>query len=332
MECAVITTYRCNARCQMCNSWKNPTKPEEEFAPEILRKIPSGMVRLNVTGGEPTIRKDIIKIFNILRPKAKKLELSTNGYFIKRLVEIGKRLPDIRIRISVEGLPKLNDELRGIKNGFDRALRCILELKSLGLKDIGFAIVISDNNIHDLKYLYQLSSALGVEFSQSAMHNSFYFFKQDNKIESIDIIEQKMKEFVKELLMSKRKNLRLRIKDWFRAYINAGLLRYMQGKERVIPCYAADESFFVDPWGKVLACNGSETPWVMGDLKTQGFEEIWHSKQAEQVRELVGNCKRNCWMAGSSVPAMRKNLLKPVSWVMKNKVKLLFGREIDEEI
>ena len=46
MECAVITTYRCNARCRMCNSWKNPTRPEEEFSPEILKKIPGNMVRL----------------------------------------------------------------------------------------------------------------------------------------------------------------------------------------------------------------------------------------------------------------------------------------------
>jgi len=332
MECAVITTYRCNARCQMCEIWKHPTKPSEEFNPAILEKIPQGMIRLNVTGGEPTLRKDIMEILEILRPKAQKLELSTNGYFTKQLVEIGKEFPDIRIRISVEGLPKLNNELRGLKDGFDRALRGILELKSLGLKDIGFAIVISDKNINDLKYLYQLVTSLDVEFSQSSMHNSFYFFKQDNKIESTDIIEQKMKEFIKDLLMSKRKNLRLRTKDWFRAYINAGLLRYMQGRERVIPCYAGFDSFFVDPWGKVLACNGSPEPWIMGDLNTQAFEEIWHSEKAEKVRKLVKNCKQGCWMAGSSVPAMRKNLWKPVSWVMKNKVKLLFGREIDAEI
>jgi len=265
-------------------------------------------------------------------PKAKKLELSTNGYYTKKLVEIGKKFPNIRIRISIEGLPRLNDELRGIKNGFDHALRSILELKSLGLKDIGFAIVISDRNIQDLKYLYELSVFLGIEFSQSTLHNSFYFFKHDNKVEDIHSLEQGMKEFIKSLLMSKRKNLRLRIKDWFRAYINAGLLRYIQGRRRAIPCYAGFESFFVDPWGRVLACNGSPTPWVMGDLKNQEFDEIWNSEQAERVRELVRNCNRNCWMAGSSVPAMRKNILKPFLWVMNNKINLYLKREINEEI
>ncbi len=332
MECAVITTYRCNARCQMCNSWANPTKPGEEFSPEILNKIPRGMKRLNVTGGEPTIRKDIIKILEILNTKTEKLELSTNGYYTAKLIEIGKKFPNIRIRISVEGLPRLNDELRGIKNGFDHALRSILELRALGLKDIGFAIVVSDRNIYDLSYLYHLCCSLDLEFSQSTMHNSFYFFKHDNKIENLDIIVEKIQIFIKDLLTSKRKNLKLRIKDWFRAYINAGLLRYTRGQERAIPCYAGTESFFIDPGGRMLACNGSAEPWIMGDLNVQEFEEIWNSKQAESIRELVKNCKRNCWMTGSSVPAMRRNIWKPFLWVVSQKMNLLMGKKINAEI
>ncbi len=316
----------------MCRSWENPTRIEDEFRPEILKKIPPGMVRLNVTGGEPTIRKDIMDVLEILKTKAQKLELSTNGYFTDRLVDIGKRFPEIRIRISTEGLPRTNDELRGLKHGFDRALKGILELKSLGLKDIGFAIVISDKNIDDLINLYRLCSELNIEFSQCTLHNSFYFFKDDNKIENPDIIDGKMREFIRALLESKRRNTKLRIKDWFRAYINAGLLRYIQGKDRTIPCYAGTESFFVDPHGRVLACNGSAEPWVMGDLKTQAFDEIWHSVQADKARELVRNCQRNCWMTGSSVPAMRKNIWKPLWWVAKNKINLCLKGSMNGEI
>ena len=28
---SLITTFRCNAKCNMCNIWKNQTKPEEEI-------------------------------------------------------------------------------------------------------------------------------------------------------------------------------------------------------------------------------------------------------------------------------------------------------------
>ena len=30
----VIVTYRCNARCSMCNRYKAPSKPEEEITLE----------------------------------------------------------------------------------------------------------------------------------------------------------------------------------------------------------------------------------------------------------------------------------------------------------
>lgn len=328
MECAVITTYRCNAKCQMCHTWKYPSKVAEEFNSQILAKLPTGMKRLNITGGEPLLRKDLIDIVSILKKKTTRLEISTNGYFTDRIIEIAKMSPDITIRISIEGLPQRNDILRGIPNGFDHALRTLLKLKSLGIKDIGFAIVISQHNISELLELYALSSSLDVEFSQSTMHNSFYFHKNDNKIENLELIDKIMKDFITKLLKSKRKNLKLRIKDWFRAYINMGLLGYMKGQTRLIPCGAGTDSFLVDPWGKIIACNGSPEPWVMGNLNTQDFDEIWHSEKAEKIRELVKNCKQNCWMTGTSVPAMRKKILLPTKWVLRNKLRLKFGKDI----
>lgn len=312
----------------MCNAWNNPTLPSQEFNPEILEKIPKGMKRLNITGGEPFLRKDIEKIVSILYKKTNRLEISTNGFFTDKIIEIAKKFPHTTFRISVEGLPKLNDELRGIKDGFDHALRSLLRLKALGIKDIGLAIVISHKNIYDLLELYELTSGLEVEFSQSTMHNSFYFHKLDNKIENIELIREYMKQFIKKLLSSKRKNVKMRIKDWFRGYINMGLLRYMEGLSRPIPCCAGTDSFFLDPYGKILACNGSDEPWIMGDLNTQEFDEIWRSEQAKKARELVKNCKKNCWMTGTSVPAMRKKIFLPVKWVLSNKIRMKFNREI----
>ena len=327
MECAVITTYRCNARCQMCNAWRNPTRAEDEVTPEVIDKIPGGHTRLNITGGEPLLRKDLEDIVAVLDKKTSRLEISTNGYFTDRIVDIAKKYPDITVRVSVEGLPKLNDEVRGIKDGFDHALRTILRLKDLGVKDIGFGIVISDKNVKDLLDLYHLMASMDLEFSNSTMHNSFYFFKEDNKIEDLKMVTGEMKKFIEALLRSKRKNMKMRVKDWFRAYINRGLLDYMQGKARALRCGAATDTFFLDPHGYVLACNGSAEPWIMGDLKTADFDEIWNSEQADLVREKVKHCDRNCWMTGTAVPAMRKKIWVPMYWVLNNKLRLAFGQK-----
>jgi len=37
---SIIVTYRCNAKCAMCHIWKYPSRPEEEFKPELLEKLP----------------------------------------------------------------------------------------------------------------------------------------------------------------------------------------------------------------------------------------------------------------------------------------------------
>ena len=328
MECAVITTYRCNARCRMCNCWQNPSKTSEEFDPEILEKIPAGMQRLNITGGEPMLRKDIHRIVEILDTKSDRLEISTNGFFYDRIEAIARDFRDITVRVSLEGLPALNDELRGLENGFDRGLRTILRLKRLGVKDIGFAMTISGENCRDLLDLYTLVASMGVEFANAVVHNSFYFFKEDNRVENVDEVVDVMTRFIEALLCSPRASAKKRVKDWFRAYLNLGLLRHVQGKGRPIPCNAATDTFFLDPFGRVLACNGSAEPWVMGDLTTQDFDEIWHSERAERVREKVRNCDRGCWMTGTAVPAMRRHPWAPALWVLRNKLRLMRGGKV----
>lgn len=313
----------------MCQAWQNPSKASEEFNPEILRKIPVGMKRLNITGGEPLLRKDLMEIVEILDAKTNRLEISTNGYFYERIEEIARKFPRITIRVSIEGLPATNDELRGIKDGFDRAMRALLRLKRLGLKDIGFAMTISGENCRDLLDVYTLAASMNVELANAVVHNSFYFYKNDNEIKNIAEAEAVMCRFIEALLRSPRSALRKRAKDWFRAYLNLGLLSHVRGEKRPIPCGAATDTFFVDPWGRVLACNGSAEPWIMGDLNTQLFDEIWKGERAGEIRKRVASCERNCWMTGTAVPAMRRAPIKPVLWVLKNKLRVMQGKPIE---
>ena len=79
MDLSIITTYRCNSKCQMCYIWQNPTVPKEEITPEILSKLPEGFDNVNITGGEPTNRNDLKEICDVMFPKSKTLEISSNG-------------------------------------------------------------------------------------------------------------------------------------------------------------------------------------------------------------------------------------------------------------
>jgi len=83
MEACLIVTYRCNAKCYMCNTWQHPTKKGEEFSAELVRKIPEGLKFINITGGEPFLREDLAEIVDAALDKTQRLVISTNGYFTK---------------------------------------------------------------------------------------------------------------------------------------------------------------------------------------------------------------------------------------------------------
>jgi MoaA/NifB/PqqE/SkfB family radical SAM enzyme len=113
----------------MCNTWQFPSSPEEELSASDLKSLPK-LTFANITGGEPFLRSDIGEIVDVLRSKADRIVISTNGYFTERVVALAEKYPDIGFRISLEGLPAANDELRGIKDGFDHGMRTLLKLRS----------------------------------------------------------------------------------------------------------------------------------------------------------------------------------------------------------
>lgn len=315
MESIIGVTYRCNAKCYMCNTWKYPTKQEEEISISDIEKIPSGLKFANITGGEPFLRKDIEDIVSVIKKKTKRLVISTNGFFTKKIICLARKHPDIGIRISIEGLPEANDKLRGIRNGFDKGFRTLIELKYMGMKDIGFAITISDKNAKDLLELYKLSLAMKVEFATAVVHNSFYFHKVNNKIENKEMVAGEFNKLIAEFFKTRR------LKNWYRAYFNYGIINRIYGEKRFIPCEMGRDVFFLDPLGEVRPCNAMEKS--MGNIKEKTFSEIWDGFEAQKVKKLVNKCDKECWMVGSVSPAMKKMLWIPTWWIIKNRSKYL---------
>jgi MoaA/NifB/PqqE/SkfB family radical SAM enzyme len=320
MEGIICVTYRCNARCYMCNTWKHPSDPKDEITPADVEKLPGGLAFVNVTGGEPFMRSDLADIIAVARPKTRRLVISTNGYFTERVVKLAKQFPNIGVRISLEGLPAANDELRGIKDGFDHGLRTLLELKHMGLKDIGFGITVSDRNAHDMIELYKLAKGLGVEFATAVTHNTYYFHKFDNVFHDKEMIAEEFRKLIRELFRTKR------LKNWYRAYFNHYLINKLYGGKRPLPCEVGSDLFMLDPFGEIYPCNGIKMS--MGNIRDKSFDEIWHSEEAEKAREAVRNCTMECWMIGSASPAMKKAVLKPTLWILKNRRRYLRGEKV----
>jgi len=316
----VIVTYRCNAKCTMCNRYKVPSKPEEEISVETISKLPE-MYFTNITGGEPFIRDDLKDIVRELYKKSERIVISTNGFFTDKIVDLCKEFPDVGIRISIEGLEQTNNEIRGLEDGYNRGYTTLKKLVDMGCKDVGFGMTVQDKNAPDLVPLYEISNDLGMEFATASLHNSFYFVESNNIIEDRLAVAENFEKLINRLLQSNSP------KKWFRAYFNHGLINYIFSQKRLLPCDMSFDTFFIDPFGDVMPCNGTKEKEVMGNLNEQSWEELWNSEEAEQVRKKVRCCDRNCWMIGSVSPAMHKYIWVPFFWVLKHKFLYFFKKK-----
>ncbi|MBQ9743131.1 MAG: radical SAM protein [Ruminococcus sp.] len=316
----VIVTYRCNAKCTMCNRYKVPSKPEEEISVETIKKLPQ-MYFTNITGGEPFIREDLKDIVRELYKKSDRIVISTNGFFTDRIVELCKEFPQVGIRISIEGLEETNNEIRGLSDGYNRGYTTLKTLVDMGMTDVGFGMTVQDKNAKDLVALYNISDEMNMEFATASLHNSFYFVESNNIIHDRLMVAQNFEDLVNKLLESNSP------KKWFRAYFNHGLINYIFSQKRLLPCDMSFDTFFIDPYGDVMPCNGTKEKEVMGNLNDQTWDELWNSADAEIVRRKVRCCDRNCWMIGSVSPAMKKYIWKPAFWVVKHKFLRFFKKK-----
>lgn len=326
-DACIILTYRCQMRCRMCNIWQHPTTVDKEISADELDMLPGGFKFMNLTGGEPFLRDDLESVLRVLSPKTARIVISTSGYHYEKILDIVPRYKNVGVRVSIEGLSKKNDELRGREGGFDRGLKTLLGLKRLGVRDIGFGITVSNHNSEDMLWLYELGKSMNLEFATAAFHNSYYFHKDDNRITNTEEVCANFRTLA---------NLQMREhhpKSWFRALFNLGLIRYIRQQPRMLPCEAGGLNFFIDPYGEMYPCNGLEEKYwkeSMGNIRCgDSFEKIWFGPRAEEVRKKVRTCPKNCWMVGTASPVMHRYVKKLALWILRNKLKSIIGLPID---
>ncbi|MGO9446851.1 MAG: radical SAM protein [Thiobacillaceae bacterium] len=327
MDLTIISTYRCNSKCQMCYIWQNPTDPKEEVSLETLAKLPAGFDNLNISGGEPTLRKDLAEMVDLLHPKARIIEISSNGLHPERLLPIIKKHPTVQVRFSLEGDEVTSNTIRGEKDGYATKVAGLRMLQEAGGQDLGFAFVIQDENVDQLVRTYEFARSMGFELATSALHNAWQFYKNDNHFYDRVAVARQVEGLITGMLKSSKP------KNWFRAYLNLGLIKKILGQPRLIRCTAGTGFAFIDPWSDVWACNvRSDLP--LGNLAKQSWNEILASDAAKNSVAKVHACGQNCWMVTTARTAMRSTLIPqapkmgPLAWVLKNKLKVALGKSI----
>jgi MoaA/NifB/PqqE/SkfB family radical SAM enzyme len=305
----IAVTYRCNARCEICDIWKREPRKDEELAPREYAWLPSSLRSVNLSGGEPFLRVDLPEIVSVVRsacPRAR-IVISTNGLMPERIEEAVRRMGEVAVRVSVDAVGSQHDRIRGVEGAYDRALETVRRLASLGVRDLGLAATSTGENAGALTAVREVADDLGVQFVASAVHSSPFFFGSQTAG------RPRSPEIVREITGMMRSEIRSRKpRDWAKAYYLRGLIDYVQGRPRRLPCRAGIDFFFLDPWGVVYPCNVLDVP--MGSVHEGSFAEL-AARSRRRVGPAVERCPEQCWMVCTVSPPMRRRPLRPIAWI-----------------
>ncbi|KAJ2858580.1 hypothetical protein J3B02_000171 [Coemansia erecta] len=149
----ISVTERCNLRCQYCMPEEGIELTENDklmTTAEIIRLarifVGQGVDKIRLTGGEPTVRKDILDLIsglNELRPLGlKKIAMTTNGISLRR------KLPHLRkagldgLNISLDTRDPRKFELFTRRQGSRHVLQAISEAGKLGFDFVKVNVVV----------------------------------------------------------------------------------------------------------------------------------------------------------------------------------------------
>lgn len=169
----VAVTYRCNARCRMCDF---PARAgREEYGTERMKAVIDDLVALGIdniaiTGGEPMLRADIFDLIAHAKARGALAQMATNALTLDapaadRLVAAGLDA----LTISVDGpTAEVHDGIRRVPGAFDRAVaaaRHVLEARKRrgsGLI-LSLSAVILPENARMLDEIAALARRLGAD-------------------------------------------------------------------------------------------------------------------------------------------------------------------------
>jgi len=144
----ISLTEKCNLRCLYCMPEEGvPQSPPAELltTPEIYLLsstfVSQGVTKIRLTGGEPTIRRDILPLMHqigSLRSQGlRELCITTNGISLHRKLDSMAEAGLTGVNLSLDTLDPWQFQIMTRRKGFEAVMKCIeriLEMNKLGAR------------------------------------------------------------------------------------------------------------------------------------------------------------------------------------------------------
>jgi len=295
----------CNSKCQMCSIWENkddPQIPADEIGEILSNPFFSELEYIGISGGEPTLRSDLIEVLDRMVRKTKKLRsitITSHGYQYEKWKKLLPQIIDITNRenisftlnISLDGIGEVHDKIRGVPGAFKKTERTIFLAKENKVKT-QLQCTVSHDNIYNIGRVLNFAESLHIEVV-FRVATKVARLNNQNKIQDI-FLSKNEKSFFADFISSDA--VMNQTKSPIRRLFYRDLSNRLEGKyfERKAPCYFQKEGVLLTQKSDLYQCSIVEEK--IGRLKNiKNISEIYFSKenilsQAELKKNLCATC------------------------------------------
>jgi len=285
----------CNLTCEHCFYWRNLNQRNdltyEEF--EKLSRELGQIETLNLSGGEPFIRKEFAEICSLFirNNGAKQIYVPTNGYFTdKTEAALRKVLGHSELRlfgceISLDGMPEYHNRFRGNPKSFEKAMETYEMLAGLQREDPRLRIhcntVAMSENMQEIwqltEYLHQRCPAME--------HHNLAIIRGDRKNPTLAgpalAQYQDLYRHIAEVWHDRETG---RFGASVEPMLQWAKVKTVEAQSQFVPCKAGVLSGVIYANGDVAVC---ETHPPLGNLRDKSFFEIWDAPEARALRAQI---------------------------------------------
>jgi MoaA/NifB/PqqE/SkfB family radical SAM enzyme len=295
-------TWVCDARCTMCSNWKWGDRKSDmtlaQLEPVFESRFWGAVENLNISGGEPTTRNDlpeIVEMFDRHLPRLRKIGINTTGLTPHRAIPMLTRVVEfcaskgvlISIRVSLDGIGDVHNQVRSVKNGFDKAQKTIEALQALAAKhanfSFGIASTIFATNLSDAENIlaWARTKHLDVVFNMLRFTDAMLHNKELQ--ETIGFRERE-ETFMRKFFLDRVQEESVLSGQSFMYLHYADMIA--NGYQRTMPCPFQRQGLLLNPNGDLHYCENSQK---LGNVLDERAESLYFKAENLAHRERIKN-------------------------------------------
>lgn len=338
-------TAKCNLRCQHCFYWRNLNNKDELTFLEIT-KISESLPQFNfllLSGGEPFLRKDIVKIVRLFTKNNQivAVGIPTNGILSKTIVKKLKELliidPKLTVYVyfSLDGTSKIHNQTRGAEGSFEKTFTTLKAANKLKSRypnlNININTVISSKNLTNIKKLINFVLAQEENFVDGHYFEIVRGKPPNLRIKNLNL--EKLKKLYEKIILpyqekiwrQRRGNKLLNIflanlaKTNFCYIYKTQYHNFVNGKAWSMPCLAGQSTIVINHRGDLQLC---ELRRPIANLRNENYNAVKvlrgekTRKELEKIKQDQCFCTHVCFLTESmykSPKVVSKEL--PLLWL-----------------